>query len=142
MIDVPTFTAHILRLAKAGVRPLLAGSMGEAHHLSHSERITLIKAARQALDKAGLVSVPIVAGTGAGSTRETIELCKEAAEAGADYTIVIISGYFAGALANNRKALKAFWTEVAAKSPIPVIIYNCTLSFLPLLFRCPVGLFM
>ncbi|PIL34090.1 hypothetical protein GSI_03801 [Ganoderma sinense ZZ0214-1] len=123
-IDVPTFTAHILRLAKAGVRPLLAGSMGEAHHLSHSERVILIKAARQALDEAGLVSVPIVAGTGAGSTRETIQLCKEAAEAGADYTIVIVSGYFAGVLANNRKALKAFWTEVAAKSPIPVVIYN------------------
>ena len=123
---MPTFTAHILRLAKAGVRPLLAGSMGEAHHISHSERITLVKACRQALDEAGLVSVPIIAGTGAGSTRETIELCKEAASAGADYAIVIISGYFAGVLASNRTALKAFWTEVAAKSPIPVMIYNCT----------------
>ena len=111
------------------MRPLLAGSMGEAHHLSHSERVTLIKAARQALDEAGLTTVPIIAGTGAGSTRETIELCKEAAEAGADYCIVIASGYFAGVLANNRKALKAFWTEVAAKSPIPVIIYNCASSF-------------
>ena len=69
--------------------------------------------------------MPVIAGTGAGSTRETIELCKEAAEAGADYTIVICSGYFAGALAGNKKALKAFWTEVAAQSPIPVMIYNC-----------------
>ena len=48
-----------------------------------------------------------------------------AAEAGADYVIVICSGYFAGALAGNRKALKAFWSEVSEKSPIPVIIYNC-----------------
>ncbi|TBU40911.1 dihydrodipicolinate synthetase [Dichomitus squalens] len=123
-LDIPTFTSHVLRVAKAGVRPLLAGSMGEAHHLSHSERVTLIKAARQALDDAGLTAVPIIAGTGAGSTRETIELCQEAAAAGADYSIVIASGYYAGVLANNRKALKAFWTEVAAKSPIPVIIYN------------------
>ncbi len=103
--------------------------MGEAHHVSHSERTTLIRAARRALDGAGFPAIPIIAGTGAGSTRETIELSKAAAEAGADYAIVICSGYFAGALANNRKALKTFWTEVAAKSPIPVIIYNCTSRF-------------
>ena len=77
--------------------------MGEAPHLSHSERITLIKAARQALDDAGFTTMPIIAGTGAGSTRETIELSKEAAEAGADYAIVICSGYFAGALAGTRR---------------------------------------
>ena len=116
--------------------------MGEAHHLSHGERTTLIKEARHALDQAGFTTMPIIAGTGAGSTRETIELCEEAAEAGADYAIVIVSGYFAGVLANNRKALKAFWTEVAEKSPIPVIIYNCALSFPPLQFRRAVGLFM
>lgn len=97
--------------------------MGEAIHLSHAERTTLIKTARRALDEAGYTDVPIIAGTGAGSTRETIELSHEAAEAGADYAIVIASGYFAGAL--NPKALKAFFTEVAEKSPIPVIIYNC-----------------
>ena len=123
--DVQTFATHLVRLAKAGVRPVIAGSMGEAHHLSHTERVTLIKAARKALDDAGLTTTPIIAGTGAGSTRETIELCREAADAGADCAIVIISGYFAGALVGNKKALKAFWTEVAAKSPIPVMIYNC-----------------
>lgn len=99
--------------------------MGEAIHLSHAERVTLIKAARKALDNAGHRDIPVIAGTGAGSTRETIELCKDAADADADYVIVIASGYFAGALTGNKKALKAFWTEVSAKSPIPVIIYNC-----------------
>ena len=77
------------------------------------------------MDEAGLTTVPIIAGTGTGSTRETVELCKEAAAAGADYTIVITSGYFAGVLANNAKAQKAFFREVSEKSPIPVIIYNC-----------------
>ena len=97
--------------------------MGEAIHLSHSERTTLIQTARRALDSAGFTDFPIVAGTGAGSTRETIELCHEAAQAGADYAIVIASGYFAGAL--NAAALKDFFVEVAEKSPLPVIIYNC-----------------
>jgi 4-hydroxy-2-oxoglutarate aldolase len=99
--------------------------MGEGVHLTHSERKLLIQSARKALDSIGLNHIPIVAGTGTGSTRETIELCKEAAEAGADYAIVITSGYFAGVLANNRKAVKAFFKEVAEKSPIPVMIYNC-----------------
>jgi 4-hydroxy-2-oxoglutarate aldolase len=98
--------------------------MGEAIHLSHSERVKLIHAGRKALDNAGLNHVPVIAGTGAGSTRETIELTNEAAAAGADYAIVIASGYFEGVLANNRAALKAFWVEVAEKSPIPVMIYN------------------
>ncbi|KAI8998647.1 dihydrodipicolinate synthetase [Trametes punicea] len=98
--------------------------MGEAHHLTPAERVTLIKTVRQALDEAGFTSVPIIAGTGSGSTRETIQLSVEAAQAGADYAIVICSGYYAGALAGDKKALKAYWAEVSEKSPIPVIIYN------------------
>lgn len=114
-----------MRVAAAGVGPLLTGSMGEAHHLSRSERTRLITAARKALDHAGFTKTPLIVGTGVGSTRETIEITREAAAAGADYSIVIASGYYAGAYANNKKALKAFFSEVASKSPIPVMIYNC-----------------
>jgi 4-hydroxy-2-oxoglutarate aldolase len=126
VLDLTSFSSQIVRLVQANVRPLIAGSMGEASHLSHAERKTLIQTARRTLDDAGFQSVPIIAGTGAGSTRETIELCHEAAEAGADYVIVITSGYFAGAL--TRKALKAHFVEVSKKSPLPVIIYNCAPS--------------
>ena len=104
--------------------------MGEAIHLSHSERVKLIQVARKVLNNASLTHVPIIAGTGAGSTRETVELTLQAARAGADYAIVIASGYFAGALLNDREALKAFWVEVADRSPIPVMIYNCTFILL------------
>ncbi|CAL1704611.1 unnamed protein product [Somion occarium] len=123
-LDLPSFQTHVIRVAKAGVGPLLAGSLGEAHHLSHAERTTLITTARKALDAEGLTHVPIIAGTGVGSTRETIELSKQAAKDGADAAIVIASGYFAGVLAGNKKALKQFWADVAEASPIPVIIYN------------------
>jgi 4-hydroxy-2-oxoglutarate aldolase len=51
--------------------------MGEAVHLSHEERASLIKTARKALDTAGLGDVPILAGIGAASTRESITLAKE-----------------------------------------------------------------
>ncbi|KAG1878006.1 hypothetical protein DFJ58DRAFT_14591 [Suillus subalutaceus] len=123
-LDIPSFENHVVRVATAGVGPLLAGSMGEAIHLSRGERVALIKTARKALDHAGLLNVPIIAGIGAGSTRESIELANEAAAAGADYAIAITSGYFAGALAGDKKALKAFFQEVSSKSPIPVMIYN------------------
>lgn len=53
----------------------------------------------------------------------TIQLCKEAAQAGADFAIVIASGYFAGAL--SKAALKKFFVDVGDASPIPVMVYNC-----------------
>jgi len=123
-LDLDAFEKHVLRTALAGVRPLLSGSMSEAIHLSHDERSTLIRTARKVLDNAGLDKMPIISGVGAGSTRECIEFANEAADAGADCTIAICSGYFAGALAGNKKALKAFWTEISQESPIPVMIYN------------------
>ena len=119
-----------MRVAKAGVAPLLSGSMGEAHHLSDEERATIIRASRKALDSAGLRDVPIIAGVGSGSTRSVVQLGKEAADAGADATIAILSGYYAGVLASDRRALKAYWTEISEKSPVPVLIYNCALLLL------------
>jgi hypothetical protein len=37
--------------------------MGEAHHLLEEERLTLFKAARSALDEAGLKDTILIAGT-------------------------------------------------------------------------------
>jgi 4-hydroxy-2-oxoglutarate aldolase len=113
-------------MATAQIGILLCGSMGEAHHISVEERLEVIKASRAALDSAGFASTPIVAGTAVGSTRETIKITRASAEAGADYAIVIPSGYYAGALASDRKALKQFFKDVAEASPIPVMVYNCT----------------
>ena len=124
--DLESFKKHLLYVVQAGVGPVIAGSNGEAIHLSHEERTTLIHTARQTLDSAGLTDVPIIAGTGGGSTRETVLLTAQAAQAGADYALVITSGYFAGALVNNKAALKAFYKRVATESPIPILLYNCT----------------
>ena len=98
-----------MRVAKAQVGILVCGSMGEAHHLVPEERVAIIKATREALDGEGFPSLPIIAGTGVGSTRETVARAKEAADAGADYAIVVPSGYFAAALGSDRKALKGFF---------------------------------
>ena len=120
-----TLADHVVRMARAGVPPLLAGTTGEGLHLAHGERASLVREARIALDTSGFFDVPIIVGTGGGSTRETVILCEEAAAAGADAVIVITPGYFAGVLANDRRALKTFFVEVAEKSALPVLIYNC-----------------
>jgi L-threo-3-deoxy-hexylosonate aldolase len=99
--------------------------MGEGIHLALGERTRIIHSARKALDAAGFLDVPIIVGAGGSSTRETVAFCEEVGAAGADAAIVITPGYFAGLLANHRTALKEFFVEVAGKSPVPVIIYNC-----------------
>lgn len=60
--------------------------------------------------------------SGGNSTRATIQLSKAAADAGADIAIVIPPGYYQGAM--SKTAIKTFFADVAAASPIPVMIYN------------------
>jgi len=123
-LDIPTFKRHLVHLARAEILPVLCGSMGEAIHLLHPERSLLIKSAREALDEAGLEEIPIIAGTGAGSLKETLLLSEEAAKAGADAVIVIASGYFAGAIKDDPKALYEFFHQIAERSPLPLFVYN------------------
>jgi len=85
------------------------------------ERTSLIVAGRAALDEINLNTVPIVAGIGAASTRESIQLAKDAAAAGADFAIAIPPGYYAGPLiAENMVALRTYFLDIAEASPIPV----------------------
>lgn len=80
----------------------------------------MIKTARATLGSIGLSDVPIVAGVGAASTRESIKLAHDAASAGADYGMVIPPGYYAGALIANRNCLRDFFVDIAEASPLPM----------------------
>ncbi|WVQ79228.1 hypothetical protein IAT38_001324 [Cryptococcus sp. DSM 104549] len=121
-LDLETFRKHVVKLAKVGMQPVICGSMGEAFHLTDAERTTLFQETRKALDEAGLLDTIVIAGTGGNSTRQTIALCHAAAEAKADAVIVIPPGYYSGAL--SPLALKTFFLEVQAASPLPVMLYN------------------
>ncbi|KAK2777488.1 dihydrodipicolinate synthetase [Colletotrichum kahawae] len=88
------------------------------------ERIELIRTARETLDRIGCSDVPIIAGVGGASTRESIKLARDAAEAGADYGMVNPPGYYAGALIANRDSIKSFFVDIAEASELPIIIYN------------------
>ncbi|KAI9700517.1 MAG: hypothetical protein M1820_006816 [Bogoriella megaspora] len=122
-LDFSTIKKHAVRLARAGVAGIATqGSNGEAVHLTHSERKQVTIATRQALDEANFQDIPIIVGCGSQSTRETIELCQEAASSGGDYALVLPPSYYKTLF--HIDSVVEFFRDVASASPIPIIIYN------------------
>jgi len=122
-LDLVTIGKHAVRLAKAGVAGLATqGSNGEAVHLSHGERKQVTQTTRQALNDAGFQSLPVIVGCGSQSTRETIELCREALASGGDYALVLPPSYYKPM--HKSDTIIEFFQDVADSSPIPILIYN------------------
>ncbi|OHF02974.1 dihydrodipicolinate synthetase [Colletotrichum orchidophilum] len=122
-VDLETTHSHAVRLASAGVAGLVThGSNGEAVHLDHEERQNINRTTRAALDSAGKTELPLIVGCGAQSTRETIQLCKEAGASGGDYALVLPPAYYGGLLTTDH--ILQHFREVADASPVPILIYN------------------
>ncbi|KAI5858262.1 dihydrodipicolinate synthetase family protein [Durotheca rogersii] len=122
-VDLEATQRHAVHLAEAGVAGILVhGSNGEAVHLDREERSLIVKTTRAALDQADHHLMPLIAGCGAQSTRETIQLCQDAAAAGAGFAIVLPPAYY-GSLLDTAKIIRHFH-DVATASPIPILIYN------------------
>jgi len=64
--------------------------------------------------------VPVVAGTGANSTQEAIELSQKAAELGADYALLVTPYYNKP----NQEGLFQHFIKIADSVDIPQILYN------------------
>jgi 4-hydroxy-tetrahydrodipicolinate synthase len=116
-IDDQALAAIVDRLIGAGVAGVVpGGSTGEFTTLSHAERRELIETTAEAA--AG--RVPVVAGTGALSTRETVELSAHAERAGAAAVMVVPPFYDA----LSWRELLAHYTAVAHAIEIPIMYYN------------------
>jgi 4-hydroxy-tetrahydrodipicolinate synthase len=116
-VDAEALAAIVDRLVGAGVAGLVpGGSTGEFTTLSNAERRAVIELTVEAA--AG--RVPVVAGTGALSTRETVELSLHAERAGA--TAVMVVPPFYEAL--GWRELLAHYTAVAEAISIPIMYYN------------------
>jgi 4-hydroxy-tetrahydrodipicolinate synthase len=116
-IDADALTAIVERLIAAGVAGLVpGGSTGEFTTLTNAERRELVEATIEAA--AG--RVPVVAGTGALSTRETVELSVHAEAAGAAAVMIVPPFYDA----LSWRQLLAHYTAVADAIGIPIMYYN------------------
>jgi len=99
---------------------LVLGSNSETAYLNESEKIKLIKLTVKHAKKGRF----ILAGTGIESARETIALTNKAADMGVDAALVLTPSYYHSKM--NEEAQIRFFTEVADKTKIPVMIYNVT----------------
>ena len=107
---------HAARLVELGVRAVVvAGSTGEAATLSADERVELLDAVRAAVPPGG--GVPVIAGTGAPSARQTAELTAAAADHGADALLVLSPPG-----ADDPRPY--YETVAAAAGPVPVLAYH------------------
>ena len=116
-IDSASLAAIVDRLVAGGVGGLVpGGSTGEFTTLTGAERRQLTEVTVEAA--AG--RVPVVAGTGALSTRETVELSVHAERAGAAAVMVVPPFYDAP----SWRELLAHYTAVADAIDIPIMYYN------------------
>ncbi|KAH8704896.1 putative dihydrodipicolinate synthase [Talaromyces proteolyticus] len=122
-IDFESTLCHAKRMADGGVAGLvLQGSNGEAPHLDHEERKTLVHAVRNHLNSLGYLKLHLIVGCGAASVRETLVYISQAKESGAEYALVLPPAYWVAAM--NASVIEGFFRDVAAKSELPVLIYN------------------
>src|ERR687884_1068907 len=116
-IDTGALAALVERLVGAGVGGLVpGGSTGEFTTLAHAERRELIEVTVEAA--AG--RVPVVAGTGALSTRETVELSVHGEASGAAAVMIVPPFYDP----LSWRELLAHYTAVAEAIAIPIMYYN------------------
>jgi 4-hydroxy-tetrahydrodipicolinate synthase len=95
---------------------VVVGTTGESPTVDPGEHIELVRTAVQAARG----RVPVVAGTGANSTREAIELTACAREVGANATLQVVPYYNKP----NQEGQYRHFVAVAEKVDLPLILYN------------------
>ncbi|RTZ60906.1 MAG: 4-hydroxy-tetrahydrodipicolinate synthase [Gammaproteobacteria bacterium] len=95
---------------------LVCGTTGESPTLTYEEHKEVIKVAVEHVNG----RVPVIAGTGANSLHEAIELTAYAKEVGADSALVVVPYYNKP----NQEGLYHHYKTLAKEVDIPIIVYN------------------
>ncbi|HTR00478.1 MAG TPA: 4-hydroxy-tetrahydrodipicolinate synthase [Candidatus Acidoferrum sp.] len=116
-VDYPRLAALVEWHVASGTNAIVAvGTTGESATLSVEEHCEVIK--RTVKTSAG--RIPVIAGTGANSTTEAIELTQAAKDAGADACLLVTPYYNKP----SQRGLIAHHTKIAESVAIPQILYN------------------
>ena len=111
--------SNVKKMNETGLRGyFVLGTNGEFKSLSVEERMEVLKTVikNAAPDKV------VMAGTSAESTKETIDITKEAAKLGAEMASLLMPNFFRKYMDDD--AMTDYVVKVADASPIPVLLYN------------------
>jgi 4-hydroxy-tetrahydrodipicolinate synthase len=116
-LDLDGLKKNVDFLIENGVSQIMClGSTGEAATLTRQESAKVI----EATVKAAGSKVPVMAGTGATSTREVIERSKEAKSAGADSVMIVTPFYEIP----SQEGLVKHYTAISEAIDVPICLYN------------------
>ncbi|WP_408011020.1 4-hydroxy-tetrahydrodipicolinate synthase [Pseudalkalibacillus sp. A8] len=116
-IDFQRTTKLVEYLIKNGSDGLVvAGTTGESPTLTKEEKVALFKHVVKVVQK----RVPVIAGTGSNNTHASIELTKQAEEAGVD-GIMLVAPYYNKP---NQQGLYLHFKTIAEATKLPIMLYN------------------
>jgi 4-hydroxy-tetrahydrodipicolinate synthase len=105
---------HCIEQGVHGVVP--CGTTGEFVNLSTEEKKRVIKTVIDEVNG----RVPVIAGTGASGTRETVEMTKYAKDAGATAALIVTPFYLKPA----DRGIYEHYNTIATEVDLPIILYN------------------
>jgi len=116
-INEGVFKKLLQYLSASGVHGLFVlGSQGEFYALSHKEKVRLMELAVETVGG----KLPIYAGTGTNTTRETVKLSQIAEKIGISAVSVITPSY----ISPTQQELYEHFLQIAKAVTFPVILYN------------------
>ncbi|QIM69543.1 4-hydroxy-tetrahydrodipicolinate synthase [Basfia succiniciproducens] len=108
------FIDYLINAGIHGIFPL--GTNGEFYAFDQTEKLEIIKTAIKAVNG----RVPVYAGTGCVTTKETIEFSKKVVDLGVD-VLSVISPYFVSV---SQDDLYRHFSSVAKNVNVPILMYN------------------
>lgn len=116
-LDWPALARLVEMHLASGTDAIVAvGTTGESATLSVTEHIEVI---RRVVDQVN-GRIPVIAGTGGNSTRESVDLTQAARQVGADACLLVTPYYNKP----TQEGLYQHFRHIAASVPIPQILYN------------------
>lgn len=116
-IDFPATRNLINYLISNGTQGLVvSGTTGESPTLTDEEKVQLFKFTVEVVNG----RVPVIAGTGSYSTKASINLTKQATDAGVDGIMLVVPYYNKP----SQEGLYQHFQTIAATTSLPIMLYN------------------